>query len=104
MSIGENSFQKQPSLQEEAVGAMTLELLKKGLTCKFEAFGTSMLPQLQGGDLVEVEGLKSEKLKIGDIVLLYRLNKSGKYLIHRVLNIKSHSDKVKVYTKGDLSI
>lgn len=103
MSIVENCSQNHSLLQKEAIGAMTLELLKKGQACLFEAVGTSMLPQLRSGDLVLIEGNRTKNLKVGDIVLLNRLNKSGKYLIHRVLNIKNHDDEIQIYTKGDSS-
>lgn len=60
--------------------------------------GISMLPTLQGGDLVVVQGVPFTDIKVGDIIVYSGLCSSGgESVIHRVVSIGSSG----LITKGD---
>lgn len=57
---------------------------------------SSMWPALKEGDLVFVQGVPSERIKHGDIIV-YRNGTGGGFTIHRVVRIKGDT----LITKGD---
>ena len=58
----------------------------------------SMWPALKEGDLVFIQGVEPEQMKVGDIVV-FRDKKNSHFVIHRVTKI---NDKTKTFvTKGD---
>jgi signal peptidase I len=60
--------------------------------------GTSMLPTLQGGDLVVVQPVAFNDLKVGDIIVYNDLcSTQGESVIHRVVKIESAG----LITQGD---
>jgi signal peptidase I len=60
--------------------------------------GKSMLPTLEGGDLVVIQGVQVSDVHVGDIVVYNNLCSSqGESVVHRVVNITSGG----LVTKGD---
>jgi signal peptidase I len=60
--------------------------------------GTSMLPTLEGGDLVVVQPAQLSDLKVGDIIVYNNLcSTEGESVIHRVISITPQG----LITKGD---
>jgi len=60
--------------------------------------GHSMLPTLEGGDLVVIQSVPINDIKVGDIIVYNGLcSTSGLSVIHRVVNITSAG----LITKGD---
>jgi len=62
--------------------------------------GTSMEPILSTGDVVFILPVKSpSEISLGDVIV-YK-SQSGRYIIHRVINMVSAGDKAYFVTKGD---
>ena len=60
--------------------------------------GISMLPTLEGGDLVVIQGVPVNGVHVGDIVVYNNLcSTGGESVVHRVVNITSNG----LITKGD---
>ena len=60
--------------------------------------GTSMLPTLEGGDLVVIQSVPINQIHVGDIIVYNGLCSSGgESVVHRVVNITAQG----LITKGD---
>jgi len=60
--------------------------------------GHSMLPTLEGGDLVVIQNVPVNQIHVGDIVVYNSLcSTGGESVVHRVINITSEG----LITKGD---
>jgi signal peptidase I len=60
--------------------------------------GTSMLPTLEGGDLVVIQGVSVSDVHVGDIIVYGPpCSNTGSSVIHRVVSINSQG----LVTKGD---
>jgi signal peptidase I len=60
--------------------------------------GYSMLPTLEGGDLVVIQNVPIDQIHIGDIIVYNGLcSAQGESVVHRVINITSQG----LITKGD---
>jgi hypothetical protein len=76
-------------------------LLGDGHAMRFRARGSSMLPAVRDGDILEVRPIAAAALATGDIVL-YRSFGSG-IVVHRVVDIRKQEEKTLVRVKGDSS-
>jgi len=60
--------------------------------------GTSMLPTLEGGDLVVIQSVPINQIHVGDIIVYNGLcSAGGESVVHRVVNITARG----LITKGD---
>ena len=60
--------------------------------------GTSMLPTLEGGDLVVIQGVPISDIRVGNIIVYNSLcSTGGESVVHRVVNVTS----LGLITKGD---
>jgi len=60
--------------------------------------GTSMLPTLEGGDLVVIQNVPINQIHVGDIIVYNGLcSAGGESVVHRVVNITAQG----LITKGD---
>ncbi len=60
--------------------------------------GTSMLPTLEGGDLVVIQSVPISQIHVGDIIVYNGLcSAEGESVVHRVVNITAQG----LITKGD---
>jgi signal peptidase I len=60
--------------------------------------GTSMLPTLEGGDLVVIQSVPINQIHVGDIIVYNGLcSAAGESVVHRVVNITAQG----LITKGD---
>jgi len=60
--------------------------------------GTSMLPTLEGGDLVVIQSVPIDQIHVGDIIVYNGLcSAGGESVVHRVVNITAQG----LITKGD---
>ncbi len=59
----------------------------------------SMLPLLERGDLVFVQGVNPKEIKVGDIIV-YRTC-TGAFIVHRVIEIIHKGSNIYLVTKGD---
>jgi len=58
---------------------------------------SSMWPTLKAGDLILIEGVKKENLKIGDIVVYQNMKQGKGFTVHRVIKINDQN----FITRGD---
>jgi signal peptidase I len=78
---------------------LAVDILGQGNCIQFRAHGNSMAPLIRNGDVVLVEPVKPEKLRIGDII--FYGTAIGRYIVHRLVR------KGKIYcspvliTRGD---
>ncbi|MGB7897155.1 MAG: S24 family peptidase, partial [Candidatus Sulfotelmatobacter sp.] len=80
----------------ERFEALSRELLKNGLSMRFEARGASMSPIIRDGQVVYVTPIMVSKLRKGDIVLT---KGHGGFRVHRLV-ITNHSKNLFI-TRGD---
>jgi signal peptidase I len=77
-----------------------LELSKKR-PFRMQISGNSMTPNICDGDFVTVETSASQKIRVGDIVLLSSVSSTA--LVHRVTKIEDRNGVVYLTTCGDAS-
>jgi signal peptidase I len=61
------------------------EILASGRTLHFRARGVSMRPCIQDGDLLEIQSIREQDIRIGDILLINLARRQ--LLVHRVVRI-----------------
>ena len=74
------------------------EVLRSFGGVRFAATGWSMLPALWPGDLLLVETVPSDQVRVGDIALVGR---AGKFCAHRVVSRTDDSGDARWITRGD---
>ena len=65
---------------------LAVDLLRCGYKVRFRVMGTSMLPAIPPGTLVQVEPVESRLLTVGDIVLH---NYTGRLIAHRIEGVQA---------------
>lgn len=63
--------------------------------------GTSMVPTYLDGDLLILQGVSSEKIQIGTVIVFHSPNNWGQFIIHRVTNEQTSESHLYFITKGD---
>lgn len=58
------------------------ELVKRGFSFRFQAWGRSMIPTIQHGEVLHVQPIGDRKLRIGDIILAQT---AGVLKAHRIV-------------------
>jgi signal peptidase I len=76
------------------------ELAKKR-PFRMQISGNSMTPNICDGDFVTVEAISSQKVRVGDIVLLTSISNTA--LVHRVVKMEDRNNIVYLTTCGDAS-
>lgn len=74
-------------------------LLESGQAIRFQARGRSMAPFIRDGDTLTVEPVKPAALRLGAI--LFCVAPDGRFLCHRVLDLKKHGATLTALTRGD---
>ncbi|MCI5161103.1 MAG: hypothetical protein D3917_03575 [Candidatus Electrothrix sp. AX5] len=74
-------------------------LLQQGIAVRIRVSGRSMLPLLQGDELIEIVPVHKKRIKIGDILLF--CDKQGNPLVHRLHKRRYENNVLVVQTKGD---
>jgi signal peptidase I len=96
MPTHENSANEQS--QKTLLSDWTIALLQNGKSIVLRAFGYSMYPAIQPDWEIQIDPVKIDAIKIGNIVAFKRKD----YLIvHRVINTSILQDKCILTTKGD---
>ena len=60
----------------------------------------SMEPSLRPGDLLVVEGYRSRRPVVGDVVV-YRSRRYGRVVVHRVVSVDDSRGDIILFTRGD---
>jgi signal peptidase I len=79
---------------EEHKIELAAEVLRSGGTIRIRAFGTSMLPTIWPGDILQIESKPWHEFEAGDVVLVKR---EKNILIHRLVS----NDGLQWTTRGD---
>ena len=74
-------------------------LLKEGHLIQKSALGTSMLPSIPDGTVLQIEPVQHNPVRLGDIV--YFMDSSGNTRIHRVSCILKKGTETLIQTWGD---
>lgn len=74
------------------------EILRSGASIRLRVMGTSMLPSVWPGDIINVEGSSVVAVVCGDIVL-YEADDS--FFVHRVVGKAGDKNEVQWITRGD---
>ena len=83
--------------------AMARDFLRAGASVRFQAFGLSMLPEIQDGDLLHVAPVTAGELRCGEIVLVEGLvGDDVKLRAHRLVTMDVLRDRF--VTQGDASL
>ena len=70
-------------LEHAEFAALSTELIENSGGLRVRAHGSSMLPTIRSGDILTVEKVDSNRLRIGDVVLIQ--NASSSVLAHRII-------------------
>jgi len=100
------TYSKTKTKQVREVGLASpniLELARLELTKKrpfrLQVSGSSMSPSICDGDYVTVEPTVSQKIRLGDIILLASISNTA--LVHRVTKIEERNGVSVLITRGD---
>src|SRR6185436_11145465 len=74
------------------------DLLRRGYKVRFRVMGTSMLPAIPPGSLLQIEPIAVEALRPGDVVLTHAW---GRMVAHRVQRVRTGSDQPTFILRGD---
>jgi signal peptidase I len=85
------------SSREEHKRDLLLEALRTHGLVRMRALGTSMVPTIWPGDLVEVERCYGS-IGVGDVILTVR---QESFCMHRVVRHEQASDGIRITTRGD---
>jgi signal peptidase I len=77
---------------------LAAEILRTRSPLHVRAFGTSMLPFIWPGDILEIEHCDAAEIGIGDVI---RFMQAGRFVIHRVVAIHNDCGKISWITRGD---
>ena len=84
--------------RSELEGELFLEVLKSAGQARLAVTGTSMLPSIRPGDILEVHRQGMEAILPGDVVLFMR---NGGFAAHRVVEKAGEPDRTLLITRGD---
>ncbi|HEV7218796.1 MAG TPA: signal peptidase I, partial [Terriglobales bacterium] len=74
------------------------EILRSGGSIRLRVLGTSMLPSVWPGDIVNIEGQTVDAIICGDIVL-YKARDS--FFVHRLIERSETENRIQWITRGD---
>ena len=78
------------------------DLLGKGVLLRIRVTGRSMVPFLQGGEMLTIRKASASSLRKGDLVFFK--NRDGHPVIHRIVKKYTHNDVLTFQTRGDALI
>jgi hypothetical protein len=82
-----------------AGGALVADLIARFGRVQIRALGTSMMPTIQSGDILDIEGCGADRQPgIGDIVLV---GGPAGLLAHRIVDVRWHDQRTIFVTRGD---
>lgn len=79
---------------------LAIDVLRSAGEAKLAVSGSSMLPSIWPGDVLEVHRVAAADLALGDVVVFARENR---LVVHRVLGLNCERDEVVIITQGDRS-
>jgi len=88
-------------LKGEDFSKLSSEILKGGNSIRFKAYGSSMVPWIKNGDMLTVQPISINEIRVGQVV--FYASKSERPVVHRVLQIRLHESKTILVTRGDAS-
>ncbi len=80
---------------------MACEILLSSGSVQLRAQGYSMFPTVRPGDVLIVERVSLQQVKVGDVVVMSR---SSGLLSHRVISIGRDAESALLITRGDTSV
>ncbi len=84
--------------EEMAKCALIVESVARFGHARFRATGTSMMPCIYPGDVIEVVRTEPERIRVGDVLACYR---DGRLVVHRLTAV-SRGDRGTLFTvRGD---
>jgi hypothetical protein len=86
---------------EDIRGDLATEVLQSSGSLRIRAYGVSMLPTLQPGDLLTIQATTIEQTMPGEIVLMSR---QGRFFVHRVVKKICTGRESSVVTRGDCMV
>jgi len=75
------------------------EILRLGNRLRFRARGYSMYPFIRDGDILEVEPVDGQGVRLGDVIFYHRAGQRA--VVHRVIKKFLQKDKTIFVAKGD---
>jgi len=86
---------------EELSHKLRKEAISKGHSVQTVASGYSMFPFLRKGDILTIEPVPMEMIKLGDIVVFER---GEKWIAHRVIKIRNSKEGFEFLLRGDTNL
>lgn len=80
---------------------LSLDILIKGKSIRFQARGWSMRPFIQDGDFITVSPTEHSSIKIGDVIFYSTVE--DKLIAHRVIHKQKQNGHLTIWAKGDAS-
>jgi signal peptidase I len=75
------------------------QILAENRSIRFRARGSSMRPFIKDGDILLVEPVREDRIRVGDIVLFG--DRKGAVLAHRVIRIDQRGESIQFLVSGD---
>jgi len=86
-------------LAEFSFPALIKDLLQQGHSLRCRTLGTSMFPLIRSGNIIQVEPVKVQDLRVGDVVVYHDCADS--LVAHRLIEKSLVRGRVVLTTKGD---
>jgi signal peptidase I len=80
-------------------GVLATEILESGKSLRFRASGSSMTPFILDGDILEIQPISQQPIRLGDVVLC-QTNDRG-VVAHRVTRLAQRNGLTRLVTQGD---
>lgn len=87
--------------KHEAIIELAREQIAKGFPFRLTVYGSSMLPSIPSGSVVNVVQCAFDSLKLGDVVLF---RSGGGFRCHRVIKELSGEGCARFHTRGDFTL
>jgi len=80
---------------------LSSEILRSGNSIRFQAFGSSMLPWIKDGDMLTIQPLAKDEIRVGQVVFYTSAGKRP--IVHRVIRVQLKGALRIIAARGDAS-
>jgi signal peptidase I len=86
-------------LADGSFSALIKAILRQGYSLRCRTLGTSMLPLIRSGTIIQVEPVKVQDLQVGDVVVYH--DSADALVAHRLIGKSLFQGKIVLTMKGD---
>lgn len=90
-----------PAISEKQFINLSQDVLRRGGIFRFKARGWSMFPAIRNGDILNIEPVGKNEIRLGDIIFFRTNNKN--VVVHRIIKKSLSNDRQFLIVRGDFS-